>query len=160
VRTNDAGIEIIKRYEGFRARPYLCPAGVWTIGYGHTGGVNNRTPPVTEAEAEELLRRDLRDAEKVVTSMVTVPLNDNQFSALVSFAFNVGAANLRTSTLRARVNAKQFFQAAAEFGRWVYATDPVTGRKVQLGGLTKRREEERGLFLRPAVAADNARFGV
>ncbi len=160
MRTNAAAVELIKRYEGFRAKPYLCPAGHWTIGWGHRGGVNNRTPEITEGEAEDLLRRDLRTTEQEVTRQISVPVNDNQFSALVSFVFNVGAANFRTSTLRARVNAKQFFDAAGEFGRWVYATDPVTGKKVQLGGLTKRREEEKGLFLRPAVAADNTRVGV
>lgn len=145
MKCNEAGLDIIKRYEGFRARPYLCPAGVWTIGYGHTGGVTENSPAITEADADELLLRDLRTAEYDVTRMVSVPLNENQFSALVSFVFNVGSDNFRTSTLRVMVNRKAWMKAADEFPKWRHA-----GGKA-LAGLTERRKEERALFLKPVI---------
>jgi lysozyme len=147
MKTNAEGMEIIRRHESFQPDPYLCPAGVWTIGYGSTKGVNEHTPPVTREQGEDLLRLDVAAVEGAVTRMVSVPLNVNQFSALVSFTFNVGAGAFRGSTLRALVNRKAFLEAADEFPRWNRGGGRV------LGGLTKRRAEERALFLKPVLVA-------
>jgi lysozyme len=141
MQINPAGLSLIKQYEGFSKTPYRCPAGLWTIGYGHTAGVHEHTAAITEAEALELLRRDVRTAEQAVHELLAVEVNENQFSALVSFTFNVGRANLAHSTLLARVNAEEFDAAANQFLRWVYAGG------VPLQGLKNRRMAERQLFL-------------
>src|SRR5262245_6586870 len=96
-RTNDAGVALIKRYEGLSLKAYRCPAGALTIGYGHTGDVEEGDV-ITEEAAEELLRQDLRVFETGVERFVTVKLNDNQFAALVSFVFNVGLGAFARST--------------------------------------------------------------
>lgn len=140
-QVNAEGLRLIKNYEGFRERAYLCPAGVWTIGYGHTGGVNEGDT-VTREEAERLLRSDLRHAEGAVSRLIRVPLTDNEFSALVSFVYNCGAGALQTSTMRAHLNGGRRLAAADEFWRWCQAG----GRK--LPGLVRRRADERALFLK------------
>ena len=139
-------IAIIKQFEGFAPHPYQCPAGVWTIGYGSTRyadgkpvGPNDK--PITEGQAEEILFATLKQYEDCVTRYVTVPLNQNQFDALVDFAYNAGAQNLRTSTLLRWLNAGNYSAASQEFGKWVNAGG------VRLSGLVKRRETERKLFL-------------
>lgn len=137
---NQRGIDLIKEFEGFCATPYKCPADVWTIGYGHTAGVNENTVEITKEQAEELLRRDLRTAENAVQQMVDVPLTDNQFSALVSLVFNIGAANFARSTLLKKINAADYDGAAGQFERWAYA------KGVKLAGLERRRAAERELF--------------
>lgn len=122
---NRAGLDLIKRFEGFRAEAYLDPIGIPTIGYGHIQGVterdvrNRRT--ITEAQAGQLLREDLAVAEAAVERLISVPLNENQFSALVSFTFNLGAGNLRSSTLRRRLNSGDYGAVPAEMARWVKA---------------------------------------
>ncbi len=141
MQINTAGLSLIKQYEGFSKTPYRCPAGLWTIGYGHTSGVHEHTAAITEAEALELLRRDVRAAEQAVCELLTVEVNENQFAALVSFTFNVGHTNFAHSTLLARVNAEEFDAAATQFLRWVYAGG------VPLQGLKNRRMAERQLFL-------------
>ncbi|HEY9880348.1 MAG TPA: lysozyme [Leptolyngbyaceae cyanobacterium] len=142
---NAAGLEIIKHFEGVRLKAYQDSVGVWTIGYGHTSmaGPPNVTPGLTisSAEAENILKRDLGVFEKGVDAAVTVTPNSDQFSALVSFAFNVGLGNLRSSTLLKKFNAGDARGAAEEFLRWSYA-----GGK-QLPGLLRRRNAERALFL-------------
>lgn len=140
-QVNAAGLWLIKSYEGFRERAYLCPAGVWTIGYGHTGGVKPEDT-VTREEAERLLRNDLRNAEAAVSRLIWVPLTDNEFSALVSFVYNCGAGALQNSTLRAHLNGDRRLAAADEFWRWCQAG----GRR--LPGLVRRRANERALFLK------------
>jgi len=95
--------ELIKGFEGFSPKAYLCPAGVPTIGYGHTGNVRPEDT-VTQTEADALLEKDLEKFEAGVRKLVKVPLNDNQFAALVSFAYNVGLGNLGTSTLLKQLN--------------------------------------------------------
>lgn len=144
---NAAGLEIIKGFEGLGLSAYPDPGTggePWTIGYGHTSAAG---PPkvyrgltITRAEAEEILKRDLTKYEKAVTSAVTRPLNSDQFSALVSFTFNVGAGNLQSSTLLRKHNAGDFAGAAEEFGRWVYAGGNV------MQGLVRRRRAERALY--------------
>lgn len=134
------GIELIKKYEGLRLEAYLCPAGVWTIGFGTTKGVKNGDK-ITQQAAEKLLADDLSKFEIGVTCSVTVPLSQNQFDALVSFAYNVGLGALRSSTLLRLLNAGDYKGAAAQFKRWNKA-----GGK-ELAGLTRRRADEAALFL-------------
>ena len=135
-----AGLDLIKDFEGLKLRAYLCPAKVWTIGYGSTGPHVTAGKVITEAQAEELLKHDLDRFEAAVTRLVTVPLHQNQYDALVSFAFNVGISALERSTLLKRVNAKLFDQAATEFAKW----NRAAGRP--LAGLTRRRAAEAALF--------------
>lgn len=140
MRINDKGLELIKKYEGCRLLAYKCPAGVWTIGYGHTAGVKSGMA-ITKADAERLLLQDLKRFEEGVEALVKVPLTSNQFSALVSFAFNCGLAALRSSTLLKKLNVGDLNGAAREILRW----DKVNKKPVE--GLTKRRKEEQKLFL-------------
>ena len=146
MRTNEAGLAIIRGFEGFEAAPYRCPAGVWTIGYGSTrtpegAPVTAETGPITEAEAAAWMARDLERYERAVEAYVTVPVNDNQFSALVSFTYNLGSGNLRASTLRQKLNRGDYEGAAGEFPKWRRAGGRV------LKGLVRRRAAERALFL-------------
>ncbi|MFN9010181.1 MAG: lysozyme [Hyphomonadaceae bacterium] len=135
-----AGLDLVKSFEGLKLRAYLCPAKVWTIGYGSTGPHVTAGKVITEAQANELLQDDLDRFEKAVTRLVTVPLTQNQYDALVSFAFNVGISALERSTLLKRVNARLFDQARAEFSKW----NRAGGRP--LAGLTRRRAAEAALF--------------
>lgn len=135
-----AGLDLVKSFEGLKLRAYLCPAKVWTIGYGSTGPHVTPGKVINEAQADELLQDDLDRFEKAVTRLVTVPLTQNQYDALVSFAFNVGISALERSTLLKRVNAKLFDQAKAEFAKW----NRAGGRP--LAGLTRRRAAEAALF--------------
>ena len=144
-RTNDAGVELIKHFESLRLTAYQDSVGIWTIGYGHTGlehndGSVHAGREITEEEAESLLRHDLERFEDAVSQAVQTPLNDNQFAALVSFSFNLGARNLRVSTLLKKLNSGDHFGAAREFKKWSKA-----GGK-RLGGLVRRRISERNLF--------------
>lgn len=134
-------IELIKRFEGFSARPYLCPAKVWTIGYGTTRGVTKSTPPITQIEAEALLLRDISKYEKSVNRLIFFPINQNQFDALVSFCYNLGSGALQRSSLRAKINRGELKNAAREFTKWVFAG----GKKLR--GLQIRRTAEQVLFL-------------
>ena len=151
MKTNQAGVDLIKHFEGFVSRWYSDPVGVKTCCYGHTDSAGDPKYVVTfnktftKAEGEEILKRDLGQYESAVSNAVKVPLNDNQFAALVSFTYNLGAGNLRSSTLLRKLNAGDYKGAADQFLVWNKA-----GGKV-LQGLVKRREAERDLFLsRPA----------
>ena len=134
-------IDLIKRFEGFRAKKYYCVAGYPTIGWGHVlkKGQENLVE-VTEAEAEDLLRHDVLLAAASVCRLITVPLSDNQYSALVDFAFNLGGGALQRSTLRAKCNREEHGDVPDEFRRWVYAG----GRKLK--GLILRRNTEANLY--------------
>ena len=109
MKTSDAGIALIKRWEGERLTAYLCPANVWTIGVGHTAAMGEPKPVsgmrITSDEASAILRRDLTQIERDVDAAVTVPLNQRQFDTLVSFVFNVGIGAFRKSTLLKKLNA-------------------------------------------------------
>ena len=133
------GIELIKRHEGCRLKAYKCPAGVWTIGYGHTQGVfDGKT--ITQDEAERLLLNDLTRFELGVRHIVG-DLTDNKIDALVSFAYNVGLQAFQTSTLCRKVKANSDDASIrSEFAKWVYA-----GSK-KLPGLVKRRAEEAEMY--------------
>lgn len=138
---------LVREFEGFRSSPYLCPAGVPTIGYGSTRYENGlpvqlADPAITVQRAEQMLAAATREYADAVHRYVKVPLTQGQFDALVDFAYNAGVQNLRTSTLLRKLNARNYAGAAAEFGQWVYAN----GKK--LPGLVCRREAERQLFVR------------
>ena len=137
------GINLIKKYEGCRLDAYLCPANVWTIGFGHTGSDVFKGRRITHQEAEKLLKIDLLVHSNNVNKLVKVKLNQNQFAALVSFEYNVGYGNFKSSTLLRLLNQGKYKDAGEQFNRWVYA-----GGKV-LAGLQKRRAEEKALFLKP-----------
>ena len=135
----EKGLELIKSFEGLRLRAYLCPAKVWTIGYGHTGDVRGGQV-ITQSQADDLLKQDLRRFEIAVRKLVKVPLTQNQFDALVSFAYNVGEAALSRSTLLRKLNAGDLAGTKLEFAKWNKG-----GGKV-LAGLTRRRADEANLF--------------
>ena len=143
MKMGEKGIDLIKHFEGFRSTVYLCAAGVPTLGYGSTHGITMDSPPITEEEGLELLMLDIAKFERGVNRLIDVPLNQNQFDALTSFAFNLGNGSLQASTLRKKVNREDYEGAADEVPRWVFAG----GRK--LNGLVKRRYAERALFLTP-----------
>lgn len=136
VKINAEGLALIKRFEGCRLKAYRCPAGMWTIGYGHTGDVEPGTS-ITQHQAEVLLGYDLERFEAAVPDA-----SPNQFSAMVSLAFNIGTAAFGASTLLKRFKEGKIQAAADQFPRWNKA-----GGKV-LPGLVKRRAAERALFLR------------
>ena len=118
MKTSQKGIDLIKQFEGCRLSAYKCPAGVWTIGYGHTYGVK-AGQKISQKQAEEFLKDDLKSFEAAVNNYVKVPLTQNQFDALVSFSFNVGSEALRTSTLLRLLNQGKYEEAAEQFDRWV-----------------------------------------
>lgn len=136
------GIDLIKRFEEYRLTPYLCPAKVLTVGYGHTGLDIIKGVSITPEQAEGLLREDLEEAAGGVIDYVMEDINDNQFSALVSFVFNLGAGALHGSTLLRKLNDGDVNGAALEFLKWDHANG------VELAGLLARRKAERELFLK------------
>lgn len=144
---NQAGINLVKQFEGLRTKAYLCPAGIWTIGYGHTGPDVKQGLQISEDQAEQLLSDDLAGSGVKVSQLVRVPLNDDQFAALTSFVFNAGAGSLASSTLLRRLNGGDYDCVPSELCKWVKATDPATGKKVSLPGLVKRRAAEGELWL-------------
>lgn len=138
--------DLIKSYEGFSAKPYKCPAGVATIGYGSTfyedgTKVKMTDAPINEARGLALLASVVTDFSKQVNKLIKVEVNQNQYDALVDFAYNVGVANLGSSTLLKKLNSKLYTEAAEQFPRWNKANGVV------LSGLTKRRNSEKELFL-------------
>ena len=143
---NEAGLQIIKTFEGFRSHPYRCSAGVPTVGFGSTFGLDGRPvrmdmEPVTEDEGDELLRCGLRHAERTVDKLIKVELNSNEFSSLCSWVYNLGSGNLQSSTLRSKLNRGDRMGAADEFPKWRRAAGRI------LRGLVLRRDAERKLFL-------------
>lgn len=137
---NQVGLSLIKDFEGCILTTYDDGVGVLTIRYGHTQGVSwGQT--ITQAEAEDFLKKDLSYFENSVTNLVKVPLTDNQFAALVSFTFNVGVGALTESTLLRSLNQSKYQTAANQFLRW------VNGGGKEMAGLVRRREAERSLFL-------------
>lgn len=130
---------LVKEFEGLRLEAYLCPAGVPTIGYGHTSGVRLGTRISTD-EADRFLTVDLERVRLQLMQSVKVPVSEGQFKALLSFAYNVGAAAVKDSTLLKYLNAGKFEAAEREFSRWVYSK----GEK--LPGLARRRAREAEVF--------------
>ncbi len=146
--TNDA-INLIKTYEGLYTKAYTCPAGVLSIGYGHTKGVK-ADDVITEAQANKYLEEDLSVFAKEVTNALNADeielLSIHQFDALVCFAFNLGTNALVKSTLWKKLKAKDYIGAAGQFMRWSKAK--VKGKYVTLQGLVNRRRAEKMLFLK------------
>jgi lysozyme len=145
IQVPQAAVELAKHFEGFhrvpkqdpeRAYPYVCPAGFWTIGYGHLCEQDHR--PITQNEAESYLADDLANALNATLRYCPVLAiePEKRLAAIVDFTFNLGAGRLQTSTLRRRVNQRNWAAAGRELGRWVYG-----GGKV-LPGLVTRRETE------------------
>ncbi len=139
METSKKGYEFIKSHEGLRLKAYRCPGGVWTIGYGHTSGVKEGDV-ITNEQAEELLREDIKKIENKLNAL-SLNLTQNQFDALVSFIFNVGWSNFKSSTLLKKIKVNPNDPSIrGEFSRWVFAN----GKK--LNGLIKRRKDEAGLY--------------
>lgn len=143
MKTSKEGIDLIKEFEDFRKDAYLCPGLVWTIGYGHTHGVK-AGDSISESEAEDLLKEDLRDAEEAVSRLISVPLRQNQFDALVSLVYNIGSGNFCTSTIRKVINYKisDINEYRKAWMMWVKSK----GKKLK--GLERRRAAEFELFKR------------
>jgi lysozyme len=142
---SNLGLSLIKQFEGFRMNSYLCPANVWTIGYGSTRYSDGRKVKqgdvITEHDAHVLLLDTVKAFEKAVDDYTTDAITQPQFDALVCFAYNVGAANLKNSTLLRKVNANTADPAIRdEFNKWVYAG----GKKLK--GLMERRKAEADLY--------------
>ncbi|MDD2725639.1 MAG: glycoside hydrolase family protein [Methylovulum sp.] len=144
---NEDGLNLVKEFEGLRLDAYRCPAGVWTIGYGHTLGVKPGAK-ISEDKAEHTLAQDLAESGAQVEKCVKVKLNDNQHAALASFVFNAGIGSLTVSTLLKRLNAGDYQCVPSELAKWVKASDPKTGQKIALPGLVKRRAAEAVLWLK------------
>ncbi|CAK0768518.1 lysozyme [Gammaproteobacteria bacterium] len=141
LRTSQAGIELIKRFEGLRLRVYRDAAGLLTVGYGHLLKPGEKfAAGITEKQAELILVADLVSSEEAVRKWVDVALTQGQFDALVSFVFNVGVGSFRGSTLLRKLNAGDVAEAAGEFGRW----NKAGGKVVE--GLVRRRVVEREVF--------------
>jgi GH24 family phage-related lysozyme (muramidase) len=145
MQTSEKGVALIKSFEGLSLTAYKDSVGVWTIGYGWTQPVDGKPISagmfIKQDTAERLLKTGLVSYESDVSKLVKVKLNQGQFDALVSFAYNLGSRSLSTSTLLRKLNAGDYAGAADEFPRWNKAGGQV------LAGLSRRREAERALFL-------------
>ena len=140
MKIGSKGLALIKHFEGCELEAYKCPAGVWTIGYGHIKGVQEGMT-ITEMQAEEMLQSELIEYEGYINDLVEVELNQNQFDAMVSWVYNLGGGNLRASTLLKVLNAGNYAGVPEQMLRWNKA-----GGKV-LEGLTRRRQAEADLFV-------------
>lgn len=143
---NEAGLGIIKSFEGFAPTPYLCPANRWTIGFGSTWDIKGNAVtgshlPVTRDEAGRLLAREVRHVEGAINKLVKSELTENMFSAIASLVYNIGTGNFQRSTLKMKLNRGEYENAADEFGKWRKAGGRI------LKGLVRRRAQERELFL-------------
>lgn len=152
METSQRGIDLIKRYEGVILHSYLCPKGVLTVGVGHTGSDVTKDMVITEKEAENLLKKDLRKFESNLNYSIEndgIELNQNQFDACISFIFNLGFSAFIFSTLYKKLKQGDYEGASDEFLKWVYITKTVGGErvKIRLKGLEQRRNAERDLFL-------------
>lgn len=147
------GLALIKKWEGLRLSAYESSVGVWAIGYGHTSAVGmphiHKDMRITEAEAENILCQDLEQFESVVEQTVTVPLNDEQFAALVSFSYNVGTEAFRNSTLIKKLNKGNYEAVPTELQKWTR----VGGKRIR--GLVNRRAAEAGLWAQGSYVSPN-----
>ncbi len=140
---SQAGLDLIKQFEGGSAKPYRCPAGMMTIGYGHVirPGESFPSEGISREQAEMLLKQDVGRAERAVLRLINVPLTEGQFDALVSFAFNLGEGALQRSSLRRKVNRSEHAEVPPELLKWCWAG----GRR--LPGLLRRRVAEAAIYL-------------
>ena len=139
MKTSDVGVEMIKEFEGKKQVAYQDPAGVWTIGYGHTKGVEKGQLCI-EKTCDKFLREDLEEVEEYIDRLVKVELNQNQFDALVAWTFNLGPGNLKESTMLRKLNYGDYESVPDEMRRWNKAGGEV------LNGLVRRRDAEANLF--------------
>lgn len=140
MKVSDVLIDKLKQFEGYRAKAYRCPAGVWTCGYGHTKGVTARTV-CDKKKAEEWLRKDLEPIESFLSAVPEVTKTQGRFDACADFCFNLGTGAFKGSTLFKRIQKKESVSAIqTEFLKWVYA------RGRQMEGLKTRRRWEAGRF--------------
>jgi lysozyme len=139
------GLALTRQFEGLHLTAYADPVGIWTIGYGHTGPGVHPGLTVSREQADALLSADVIRTASAVNKLVTVPINQNQFDALVDFAFNLGPGALASSTLLHCINTGDFSAAAREFPRWDRATGRITP------GLLRRRLAEVALFTQPVA---------
>ncbi len=152
MKTSQRGIDLIKRSEGLILHSYLCPANKLTVGYGHCGEDVKQGMVITEGEAENLLKQDLKKFESKLNYSIEhdhLTLNQNQFDACISFIFNLGFSAFIFSTLYKKLKAGDYAGASDEFLKWVYITKTVNNErvKIRLKGLETRRNAERDLFL-------------
>lgn len=140
MKPSNKSIELVKHFEGFESAAYLCPANVWTIGYGRTKNVKEGDV-ITEIQAERDLLEELEEFGEQVLSVVDVELNQNEFDALTSWTYNLGVGNLRSSTLLKKLNAGDKNSVPSEMLRWNKANGKV------LNGLTRRRQAEADLWI-------------
>jgi lysozyme len=142
MKTSQKGLTLIKKFEGFSDKEYICPAGKITIGYGHVILPNEDFPqPMTRLDGELLLKKDLEPRESALNKFLKVKINQNQFDALISLIYNIGVENFKKSTLIKFINDKLFDKIPDQFRRWKYIN------KVVSKGLLARREEEIKLWL-------------
>ena len=142
MRISEAGVDLIKSFEGCKLEAYKCPAGIWTIGYGHTGSDVTSGLSIDEQEAESLLYDDLAQFENGVNKLTQeLDITQGMFDALVCFAYNVGLGNLAKSTLLKLLKQNKVLEASEQFKVW-----NKSGGK-ELAGLTRRRNAEAELFL-------------
>jgi GH24 family phage-related lysozyme (muramidase) len=141
---------LVKLAEELRLAAYLCPAGIPTIGWGHTHGVE-LWQTCTEEQAEEFFRQDYAAAASAVSFSVSASLTPSMKGALVSLVFNIGAGSFEGSTLLSHLNAREYQLAADEFKRWNKGRHPKSGQLVVLPGLNVRRRDERALFLADGI---------
>ena len=139
MKTSQEGIALIKKFEGCELEAYQCSANVWTIGYGHTAGVSEGDV-CTQEDADRMLAEDLEEFEGYVREAVDVPLEQNEFDALVAWTYNLGPGNLRSSTMLKKLNDSKFEEVPSEIRRWNKSGGEV------LDGLVRRREAEALLF--------------
>ena len=139
MKTSAEGVALIKKFEGCELESYICPAGVWTIGYGTTKNVVEGMR-ITENQAEELLKKDLKTFEEEIERLVEVPLSQCQFDSLVAWTYNLGATNLKNSTLLKVLNRAEHDEVPIQIKRWNKANGEV------LKGLVRRREAEALLY--------------
>ena len=133
------GLSLIKKFEGCELEAYLCPAGVWTIGYGHTKDVKEGDK-INKEEADYLLQEEMIEYESYINDFVEVPLNQNQFDSLCSWVYNLGPTNLKNSTMLRVLNEEKYADVPQVIKRWNKAGGEV------LDGLIKRREAEAKMF--------------
>lgn len=155
MRINQATVDLVKRWEGFKAKAYLCPAGVLTVGYGTTnraglpGVTITRDTVVSEDQAEEWLRIGLEKFAAKIRPAITAPINENEFGAFLSLAYNIGPSAFRGSSALRHFNAGDKAAAAGAIKLWNKAT--VNGKRQVMRGLVNRREDEVRLFLTPVA---------
>lgn len=142
MKTSQQGLDLIKKFEGYSDKEYICPAGKATIGYGHVILPSDNFPSfITKKEAENLLKKDLEPRENSLNRFLKVNIKQNQFDALISLIYNIGIENFRKSTLLKFINDRLFDKVPDQFRRWKYIN------KVESKGLLNRREAEIKLWL-------------